>query len=446
MKPVGTRRLPHRTHPRFARCLLLGAVAVAPLLAQAPLLQDGATALRQAQRDWILSQAPQTPSSLPSLEVGWGGAGSDGRRTPIIGGEGLGTGTQGWGLGLQGRVARDGWSFGGTVLALNEQGRTVGLLQRGAIAFQTTSGWRVALEEAPFAWGSGLLGGDLLGDAARPFPRLSLGTPEATLPLGRWRAETFVGRLERERPLPEWIDARAARISARTAGLDLQRPVLLGGLVRGTFGPWLETSLGAIALQGGQTPQGQGAVASSARTGTLLEARLRLPALAHFLQAQGAALLASRSAAPDTASLSLAPARDLAGLQVLWEGWELALEYAGPTRSAAPLTFLQPSYLEGFSTRGDPLGPAFAGTVTTRTIELGLPVFLDGLGRIRALRATSARAAASETGTWFLQTEAQWRTSTGRLGTALAFRRAEQPATSIRRGWSCTVFQAFRVF
>ncbi len=446
MKPVGTRLLPHRTHPRFAWCLLLSAAAVAPLLAQAPLLQDGATALRQAQRDWILSQAPQTPSSLPSLEVGWGGAGSDGSRTPIIGGEGLGTGTQGWGLSLQGRVARDGWSFGATVLALNEQGRTLGLLQRGAIAFQTTSGWRVALEQAPFDWGSGQLGGDLLGDAARPFARLSLGTPEATLPLGRWRAEICIGRLDRKRPIPEWINARAARISAQAAGLDLQQPLLGGGLLRGAFGPWLEISLGVISLQGGRTTQGQEAPAASTRTGTLLETRLRLPALAHFLHAQGAALLASRSAAPDTASLSLAPARDLAGLQVVWEGWDFAFEYAGVERSPGTQVFQQPSHLGGLSSRGDALGPAFARDVSTRSLELGLPIFLDGLGRLRVLRATTAGAAAAETGTWFLQTEAQWRTSTGRLGTALAFQQVDLTPTGHRRGWSGTVFQAFRVF
>ena len=446
MKPAATHLLEPRTLSRVARGLLLGAAAVAPLLAQAPLLQDGATNLRQAQRDWVLGQAPQLPSSLPSLEVGWGGADSEGTRTPLIGGEGLGTGTQGWGLGLQGRVTRDGWSFGATVLALNGQGRTLGLLQRGTLAFQSLSGWRVALEQAPFAWGAGLLGGDLLGDAARSLPRLSLATPEATLPLGRWRAESFLGRLERERPLPEWIDAREARSNARAAGLDLQQPLLWGALLRGAFGPWLETTLGLIRLQGGRTAQGQEAPATSARTGTLLEARLRLPALARLLQAEGAALLASRSATPASAALSLSPARNLAGLQVVWEGWDFACEYAGAKRVSAATSFQEPSHLGGFSTQGDPLGPAFGGELITRSLELGLPVFLDGLGRLRVLRASTTGAAASGTGTWFLQGEAQWRTPTGRLGAALAFQQVELTTTAQRRGWSGSVFQAFRVF
>ena len=141
----------------------LGLLAGLGAWAQAPVLQDGATALREAQRTWAAGEEPLPPLAIPSLEVGLGGAGSDGRYTPLVAGEGLGHGTQGWGLGLQGRYVLGGWSFSATFLGLRGQGRTSGILQRAALAHQWESGWRLALEQGPFAWGSGLNGGDLLG-------------------------------------------------------------------------------------------------------------------------------------------------------------------------------------------------------------------------------------------------------------------------------------------
>jgi hypothetical protein len=414
--------------------------------AQAPLLQDGAGALRQARLDWTLGQAPQEPSSMPSFEVGLGGANSDGAYTPLTHGEGLGHGTAGWGLGLQGRYVRGGFSVAATVLALREHHHTAGLLQRAALAYQWESGWRLALEQAPFAWGSGLNGGDLLGDAARPFPRLSVATPEAALPLGRWHAEAFAGRLEGERPIPDWISDREARLAAQAAGLDLQRPLLWGGLLRASFGPLVETSLGAITLTGGQDGLGRAAPATAARSESLAELRLRLPALARLVQARGASMLLSRSAAPDSKALSLSPARSLGGLQLVWDRWELGLEYAGAAPSPTPATYSSPAHLAGFSVHGDPLGPAFGAEVITRTVELGLPLFLEGRGRLQALRATAALAQPTGTGSWCFQADAQWRTPTGRIGAALASRRHELSGSSPSWGWAFSAFQSFRVF
>ncbi len=421
-------------------------MAVAPAWSQAPLLQDGATALRQARLDWTLGQTPLGPSSLPSFEVGLGGANAGGAYIPLTEGEGLGHGTAGWGLGLQGRYGRGGFSVSATVLALREHGHTSGILQRAALAYQTESGWRLALEQAPFAWGSGLNGGELLGAAARPFPRLSLATPEAALPLGRWRFEAFAGRMESGRPIPEWNSARQARIAAQTAGLDLQRPLLWGGLVRAAFGPLVETSLGAITLTGGQDDQGRAAPAAAARSESLAELRLRLPALAQLLQARGASVALSRGGTPDSAALTLQPARDLGGLQLVWNEWNLGFEYAGTAHSAAPTTFFRPAYLAGFSVHGDPLGPAFGTGAITRTVELGLPLFLEGQGRLKALRVTATLDQPAGTGAWCFQGDAQWRTSTGRIGASLASRRNELPGSTARWGWAFSAFQAFRVF
>jgi hypothetical protein len=428
------------------RAAALGLTAGLGAWAQAPLLQDGASALRQAQRAWTLGEPPLPTLSFPSFEVGLGGAGSEGLYAPLVAGEGLGHDTQGWGLGLQGRYVQGGWSVAATVLGLRGHGRTSGTLQRAAIAYQWDSGWRLALEQTPFAWGSGLNGGDLLGDSARPFARLSLTTGETTFLQSRWRAEAFVGRLEADRSVPEWIPDRDARIAAQAAGLDLQKPQLLGGLVRVSCGSLMEASLGAVTMAGGQEAQGQRAPATAERTSTLAELKLRIPSLARFVRAQGASLHLSRSAAPESRSLTLTPARDLGGLQVVWEGWDLGLEYAGAASSRTSAPFTRPAYLAGFSTHGDPLGAAFGPAVITRTVALGLPLFLEGQGRLRVVRATAAQEDPLGTGSWFLQGEAQWRTPTGRIGASVASRRGEFPGSLSRWGWAFSAFQSFRVF
>ena len=140
-------------HSRRSRFLFLVLSAVSPAFAQAPLLQDGAADLRQARLDWTLGEAVATPFRVPSLEVGLGGAGSGGLYAPLVGGEGFGHGTQGWGVGLQGKYFRGGWSLAATAVAFRDGEITRGVLQRGAIAYQTEGGWRFALEQTPFQWG-----------------------------------------------------------------------------------------------------------------------------------------------------------------------------------------------------------------------------------------------------------------------------------------------------
>jgi len=434
-----------RAHSRFSRFLFLTVIAVSPASAQAPILQDGATALRQARLDWTLGQEPLGPSSMPSFEVGYGGAGSEGPDTPLLGGEGLGPGRRGSGLGLQGRLAKGPWSFGVTALALRDQGHTAGLLQRGCLAFQAESGWRLSLEQSPLAWGVGLNGGDLLGDGARAFPRLSLATPRGDLSWGCWGLEAFLGRLEGARPVPQWIPQQTERQAAQAAGLDLHNPRLAGALLRAGFGSFLELSLGTLRLEGGTTASGASAPPASARATSLAEMRLRLPALARLAKARGASFYVSRSAAPESAALTLTPGRTLGGLQLVWEGSDLAAEYAGGA-PAGRGTFEGPAHLAGLSLRGDALGPAFGPGAITRTVELGLPLFLEGQGRLKLVRATVPMESAPGRGAWILQGQAQWRTPTGKLGATLASRRDDGLEAPGRWGWSFAVFQAFRVF
>lgn len=430
--------------PSLSLALAL-AFAALRAAAQAPVLQDGADALRRARLAWTAGEPPLGPSSMPSLEVGWGGADSEGAYAPLIGGEGLGQVTRGWGLGLQGRYTSGGFSVAATLLGLRDQGSTRGTLQRAALAYQTDSGWRLALEQTPIQWGSGLLGGELLGDAARPFPRLSLATPEVSLLQARWRLEAFAGRLGADRPIPAWISDREQRLLAREAGLDLQRPLLQGALLRAGLGPLVELSLGAVAMRGGEDARGATAPEESTRTQSLFEAKARIPALARLLRARGASLQVSRGAAPDSSALTLASGRDLAGLVVVWEGWDLGLEYAEAAPHLRP-DFSQPSHLAWFSTHGDPLAAAFGREAITRAVVLGLPLFLEGRGSLRAVRATAALDHPNGTGSWFLQGDAQWRTSTGRVGASLASRQDGHPGSPARWGWSCSLFQSFRVF
>lgn len=435
-----------RAFSRHSRFLFAFLIAVPPALAQAPLVQDGAAALRQARLDWTLGQSPLGPSSMPSFEVGWGGADSEGPYAPLVGGEGLGHGVQGLGLGLQGRYVREGWSFSTTLLVFRDQGRTLGILQRAALAYQSESGWRAALEQTPLAWGSGLNGGELLGESSRSFPRLSLSTSEVELPLGRWHGETFMGRLERNPPIPDWIPDRAARISAQSDGLGLQRPILWGGFLRASFGTLVQASLGTLTLRGGRDVWGHPAPESSERAQSMAELRVRVPSLAQWLEARGASMYIGRSAAPESRSVTLAPARDLGGLQLVWNAWDLGMEYAGAASRSAPETFTRPTYLADFSTHGDPLGSAFGREVITRTVEVGMPLFLEGQGHLKVVRATAPMDRATQTDFWFLQTEAQWRTPIGRIGASLASRRNDLPTPAPRWGWSFSAFQAIRVF
>lgn len=428
------------------RLPLLALVATAlTATAQAPILQDGADALRRARLDWTAGDPALGPSSLPFLAVGWGGATTEGVTPPLIGGEGLGQGSRGWGLGAQGRYVSGGWSVAATLLVLRDQGHTQGLWQRVALAYQAESGWRAALEQRPLAWGSGLLGGDLLGDGARPFPRFSVATPRWAMLQSQWRLEAFAGRLTSARPIPSWLPDRPQRLTAQAAGLDLERPWLKGAWLQVELGTWGQVGLGAIGLRGGQTASGGAAPEEADRTQTLGELKVRIPALARALGARGASLLVGRSSAPDNGALTLAQGRSLLGLQAVWDGWDVGLEYAEAAPRGVP-DWTRPAHLADFSTLGDALGPAFGRTVTTRTLELGVPLPLEGRGTLRLVRGTAALDDPTGSGTWFLQEDAQWRTPTGRLGLSLASRRQDAPLGGPQWGWAFSAFQAFRVF
>ncbi|WP_306591930.1 hypothetical protein [Geothrix sp. 21YS21S-4] len=417
-------------NPRLA---LIGLAALS-VSAQAPLFQDGAASLRQARLAWVQGDEPLPSLSLPFLDVGWGGADGQGPRAPLVGGEGLGSGTRGWGLGVQGRVTRGGWSFSATLLGLSDHGRILGILQRGALAYQAESGWRAALEQTPLDWGSGLLSGDLLGAEARPFPRLSVATPPVSLGATRWTGEAFFGRLPGDQPIPSWLSDREARLAAEADGRTSERPDLLGARVRGAFGPLVEARLAAASLRGDR-----------ALTRSLAEVEARVPPLARALQARGASIRVGRTGVSGGTVLTLDGGRTTAGLQAVWEGWDVAFEVAGaaPRR---PWDTASSAHPADFSSQGDPLGAAFGPDAATRTVELGLSLPLEGRGILRVARITAPLDHPEGSAAWFAQADLQWRTPTGRAGGSFATTRAQFPAAPARWGWTLSAFQAFRVF
>lgn len=537
----------------YAMPFILASLAGSPGLAQAPLLQDGADALRQDRLAWALGEPAPSPFHVPSLEVGLGGAGSEGLYTPLVGGEGFGHGMQGWGVGMQGKYFIDGWSFEAAATAFHDGDITRGALQRAVIAYQSEGGWRMALEQAPFQWGFGVNGGYLMGDSSRPFPRLSLRTPEADLhlwrvPLGRWRADLFYGRLEWNRPIPSWIGNPLTQEAAKADHGDIRRPDLSGLMVRGRFGPHVELNLGVVSMWGGVDPEGKrrregyswedymlgfvGAenIGRTEASGSpfhfdqsnfkqismghaLAEARVRIPALAEYFGAKGASVYLSRGSKnvnwqwkdflrhPGAAirrdlskdwelikrgnirggdymesiwgrgireaAPTLEHANDMIGLQLVWENWDLALDYADtvniPADGGGYRVYSHGIYLAGYSRYGDPMGLAFGGDVITRTVDAGFPLFREGKGRlkvvngIRAFRDNLALWTAAHPGSvpelnrfWFLQADVQWRTSTGRIGGTISTERDRNPqfvnGATPRWGWAFTIFQSFRVF
>lgn len=457
-------------------------MAALTLQSQAPILQDGATRIREDWLQWTVGvPSPKTDDNQTALEVGLGGAGGGGLGyAPVLGGEGFGTAVRGGGAAIDARLVRGPWTLEATLLAFDQRGRSQASLQRGSIAYNTQGRWRFALEQEPLQWGFGLTGGYLLGTNHRSFPRLDLQTPWKDIhvfqvPLGRWKIETFLGRLEWDRQLPQWMSNPETQKDALQSNGDIRRPNLSGFRMRGAFGPHVELNMaltsmwGGVRRDGSRTTAGYGfsdyltgffgaeniakAEASGDPTHPNLagfkaesnalanvEARVRIPALAHLLNANGAAVYLSRGAenvnwqwkdflkdplgaiahdlkfdgrqlrrsakglfsseedsfwgnARRQAAPALDHVNDVIGLQMVWpQRWSLGLEYADtvnvPWNGSGYRTYSHSTYLSGQTREGDFLGMAFGGDAITRTLDLGFPLGAKGQGHWTATRGT----------------------------------------------------------
>ena len=317
-------------------CVRLAALGFCgPLMAQAPLLQDGADRLRREGLDWIV-QAPPREDRSAWLEAGGFGDGRTGTlRAPLVGGEGLGTSTQGAGALIAFQLPAGGWTFSGIFAAQKglQGDRDALVLLEGGITYRTGGGWRFGLTQSPFTWGPGQTGGYLMGTSARPFPRFFAESRPFDLslwgvPLGRWRAETFIGRLEWQRELPDDLPNAEHQKAALAQQGDIRRPDLSGLRLTGQFGPHIELGMGLVSMWGGVQRDGRSTRAGYSAKDYLLgyfgaeniaevesssqfneaafkaisdaiaavDVKVRIPALARLAGAEGAVIYLSRGA------------------------------------------------------------------------------------------------------------------------------------------------------
>ncbi|MBI3132583.1 MAG: hypothetical protein HYZ13_14810 [Acidobacteria bacterium] len=182
---------------------------------------------------------------------------------PLVDGEGLGSALQGAGFSVAGGWTVNGWTLQGRLLAFRERGTQASRLrlQSFEATKTTTKGWRVGLVEGPLAWGYGLAGGYLMGTSHLPFMRGVVETPEWDislfgLPLGRWKVETFLGRLEWNRQVPEWLSNPRDVASSVTKQGDRRRPEISGTRFKARFGELFEMNMGAVSRWGGVRSDG----------------------------------------------------------------------------------------------------------------------------------------------------------------------------------------------
>lgn len=180
-----------------------------------------------------------------------------GPAAPFVDSLGLGNAVTGGGVTVSAGWKASRWDLAVRAMALRTPtGQDQFRLDRGHVRFQTSGGWTYALEQEPMVWGYGLNGGYLLGEAARPFPRIRVASPMAarsifSVPLGRWRGEVFLGRLEGQRVLSEDIQDPSYRSRVIAQEGDPEKPYLSGFRAEAEFGDNIEFYLNWINLFGG---------------------------------------------------------------------------------------------------------------------------------------------------------------------------------------------------
>lgn len=234
-----------REVPTVVRCGALVALVLGSLSAQAP-------------AGWATEKV--LGEGLPAgfwLGAGTWAADRQGSPAPFVQTSGLGNSLTGGGVFLNGGLKAGAWDLGAKVLAYREVGGSSRLrLSQGHIRYQRPGGWAFSLEREPLVWGYGLNGGYVLGGAAQPFPKLRVVSPFLdrsffSVPLGRWKGEVFLGRLEDSRILSEVIQDPSYRSRFIAQKEDPQRPFLSGLRAEAAFGDSVEFYANWINLFGG---------------------------------------------------------------------------------------------------------------------------------------------------------------------------------------------------
>lgn len=214
----------------------------------------------------LQAQLPPGWSSQESLGAGmkggWYGAGvwaADKHGVPatFVDSLGLGNALTGQGTHLEAGWSGPRWSLAGQINAWRDaRGESRLIIQRFHLAYASSGGWRTAVEQEPLVWGYGLNGGYVLGEAARPFPRLRLESPFRDIqilgvPLGTWKGQIFLGQVEGHKVVGESSQDPSYRRRAIAYAGDPQRPFLSGIRLESRLGENTELYLNYINLFGG---------------------------------------------------------------------------------------------------------------------------------------------------------------------------------------------------
>lgn len=196
----------------------------------------------------------------PWFGVGTWAADGHGPQGTFVNSLGMGNALKGVGLHLEGGVQLKDWDLALQGMAIrNPQGQTYLSLYRGHITHKSSKGWIASLEQEPLVWGYGLNGGYLLGEAARPFPRLRVESPMTHLQwgnvhFGTWGFQAFMGRLEKDRVLSDSIQDLSYRRTILSD--DPSAPIFNGYRVQAVFADVMEFYVNYTNLWGG-TRQGK---------------------------------------------------------------------------------------------------------------------------------------------------------------------------------------------
>ena len=159
---------------------------------------------------------------------------------------GLGNAISGKGVHLEVGYRIGRWDMAAELLTnRTPQGTDYATLYRSHLWYKGRSGWQGGFEQEPLVWGYGLNGGYLLGEAARPFPRLRVESPMGELnagpvPLGQWGWQAFMGRMDNHPVLGSEVQDPSWRSRAIASQGTPEAPLLMGYRVQAQFGPLIE--------------------------------------------------------------------------------------------------------------------------------------------------------------------------------------------------------------
>lgn len=200
-------------------------------------------------------------SDIPQGQMWWGAglwaADKHGPSATLVQSLGMGNALVGSGLSLEAGFKPGDWDFGGRVLLYkNPEGDSCVSAYEGHALYRSRGGWVTGLEREPLVWGYGLNGGYLLGEAARPFPRFRVESPFSEwslfhVPLGSWKGQFFLGKMETRRILSEDIQDPSYRSRAVKGLGEPEGPLLSGFRVEAKFGGAVEFYANWINLFGG---------------------------------------------------------------------------------------------------------------------------------------------------------------------------------------------------